>query len=61
MAKSKAMSGSFPSVTEADEKRLAASHFVPVLRWIRFGPRPREKAVTTREAFAIVERENRKA
>ncbi len=60
-SRSKPMAGTFPTVTVADEKRLRAAHFTPVLRWVRVGPRPREKAVTTREAYAIIEREERKA
>ena len=60
MPRSKRMSGTF-SATVADEKRLRAAHFAPVLRWVRFGPHPREIAVTTHEAFAIIERESRKA
>jgi hypothetical protein len=59
MPRSKPMSGTF-NATVADEKRLRAAHFAPVLRWVRFGPRPREKAVTTAEAYAIIDREMRK-
>ena len=54
------MSGTFET-TVAEEKQLRAAHFAPVLRWVRFGPRPRTIAVTKREAFAIIEREGRKA
>ena len=60
MPRSKAMSGTFPTVTEADEKKLRAAHFAPVLRWVRFGPRSSGKAIKTAEAFAIIEREKRK-
>jgi len=48
------------SATEADEKRLRAAGFAPVLRWIRpFGRS--EKTFKTREALAVVDLEERRA
>jgi hypothetical protein len=46
------------SATEAEEKKLRAAGFAPVLRWIRpFGRS--EKVFKTHEALAVVRREKR--
>ena len=52
----KMMQITYVPVTAAEEKRLAAAGFAPVVRWVR--PRGRsEKAFKTREALALIERE----
>lgn len=55
MAKMMQVTGTV-SATEADEKKLRAAGFAPVLRWVRPFRRS-EKALKTREALAVIERE----
>jgi hypothetical protein len=47
------MEGIFPTVTQAEEKRLRKAGFAPVLRWVRFGPNTTDRALKTDEALRI--------